>query len=134
MVINMAYFAQLDENNVVLQVIAVVNDVIKDESGIEQESLGISFCKELYGQDTNWVQTSYNNSIRGVFASIDYTYDASLDRFIPPKTYPSWVLDANYIWEPPIPYPTDGKKYEWDEATVSYVEIVQPVTQGTQEF
>lgn len=130
----MAYFAQLNENNVVLQVVAVVNDVIKDESGIEQEALGISFCKDLYGQDTNWVQTSFNNRIRGVFASVDCTYDAANDIFIPPKPYPSWVLTEAFTWDPPIPYPTDGKKYEWDEATVSYVEITQPRTEGTQEF
>lgn len=130
----MAYFAQLDENKIVLQVISVANDELKDENGIEQESKGIAFCKQLFGENTDWLQTSFNNRIRGVFASVDYYYDSSVDRFIPPKPYPSWVLDSEYNWQPPLPYPTDGKKYEWDEESVNYVEITQPIAEGTQEF
>ena len=56
----MAHFAQLDEDNKVLAVIVVNSDVLKDENGDEQESLGVAFCKDLYGADTNWKQTSYN--------------------------------------------------------------------------
>jgi hypothetical protein len=130
----MAYFAQLDVNKVVLQVISVANEVLLDGQSVEQESIGIAFCKQLYGEDTQWLQTSFNNRIRGVFASIDYTYDVALDRFIPPQPYPSWVLNADYNWESPVPYPTDGKVYVWDEATVSYVEITQPTAEGTQDF
>lgn len=81
----MAHFAQLDQDNCVLQVIVVNNAVILDDSGVEQESLGIAFCKSLYGEDTEWVQTSYNANFRAFYAGIGYTYDSVKDEFIPPQ-------------------------------------------------
>ena len=60
----MAHFAKLDSNNVVQQVIVVNNDVLLDSDGNESEQIGIDFCKSLYGQEANWVQTSYNNTFR----------------------------------------------------------------------
>ena len=80
----MAHFAQLDTNNVVTQVIVVNNDVLKDEAGQEQEALGIAFCKSLFGEETNWVQTSYNANFRGLYAGIGMTYDAATDQFVAP--------------------------------------------------
>jgi len=65
----MAHFARI-ENGVVLEVIVVNNEVLLDKKGVEQESKGISFCKSLYGKDTEWVQTSYNGSFRGKYAAI----------------------------------------------------------------
>jgi hypothetical protein len=140
----MAYFAELDNNNIVLQVIYVVNDVLKDELGVEQEQLGIDFCKQLYGQDTNWLQTSFNARIRGHFAGIGFLYDVDRNAFIPPKPaeYPSWVLNEQLVWDPPIPYPfpNEGQRYDWDEATQSYVENTTPqetplpLSYGTQDF
>jgi hypothetical protein len=127
----MAYFAQLDENKVVLQVISVANDELKDENGVEQEAKGIAFCKQLFGEDTEWLQTSFNNKIRGTFASIDYYYDHSVDRFIPPQPYPSWILNTEYVWEAPIPYPTDGNVYLWDEESLSYVLATRPEASDT---
>ena len=69
----MAHFAKLDDNNVVEKVIVVNNDDIKDNNGIESESIGIGFCQKLYGADTNWKQTSYNGNFRGKFAGIGMT-------------------------------------------------------------
>jgi hypothetical protein len=84
----MAHFAQLDENNKVLQVIVVVNEELM-ENGAESEAKGIAFCKSLLGEDTNWVQTSYNENIRKNFAGIGFLYDPIRDAFIPPKpTFP----------------------------------------------
>ena len=83
----MAHFAQLDENNIVLNVVVVANSDITDENGIEQEKIGIQFLKSLFGEDTNWKQTSYNKNIRKRYAGIEYTYDENLDAFIPPKPY-----------------------------------------------
>lgn len=77
----MAHFARL-EDNVVCEVIVINNEVITDENGIEQEQLGIDFCKSLYGKDTNWIQTSYNNSFRGKFAAVGSVYDPVNDVFI----------------------------------------------------
>lgn len=79
----MAHFAKLNGNNVT-QVIVVNNKVITDENGIEQEQLGIDFCKSLYGEDTNWIQTSYNGSFRGKFAGIGDIYDPVNDVFVAP--------------------------------------------------
>lgn len=80
----MAHFAQLNADNVVTQVIVVNNDVLKDEAGNEQEALGVAFCKSLFGEDTNWVQTSYNANFRGLYAGIGMTYDQANDVFVAP--------------------------------------------------
>ena len=123
----MAHFAELDENNVVLQVIVVHNNELIDETGQESEAKGIAFCQSLFGG--SWLQTSYNGNIRKHYAGIGYTYDAALDAFIPPQPYLSWTLDADSNWQPPVPYPTDAgtgeppKMYSWDEATQSWVVV-----------
>jgi len=118
----MAHFAQLDEHNLVLQVIVVNNETIENLSFPQSEPVGIAFCQSLFGADTIWKQTSYNNNFRVRYAGIDYIYDATLDAFIPPKPYPSWLLNTTTCnWDPPIPYPNDGKRYTWDEATESWV-------------
>lgn len=70
----MAHFARV-EDGVVREVIVVSNDVIIDSDGVEQEQLGIDFCKSLYGQDTEWVQTSYNGNIRGRYAGVGDIWD-----------------------------------------------------------
>jgi len=80
----MAHFAQLDENNVVTQVIVVSNDELMD-NGMESEAKGVAFCQSLFGADTRWVQTSYNAKFRGVYAGIEYTYDAEKDVFVQPE-------------------------------------------------
>lgn len=78
----MAHFAELNEFNIVQQVIVVNNDILLDENGDEQEQLGIDFCKSVFGENTNWVQTSYNGSFRGIFAAVDMKYDSTLDEFV----------------------------------------------------
>ena len=121
----MAHFAQLDENNIVTQVIVVSNDDIKDSEGNESELTGIAFCKNLLGRDTIWKQTSYNSNIRKNYAGIGFTYDATLDAFISPKPYNSWVLNETTCrWEAPVAYPNDEKLYRWDEETTSWTEII----------
>ena len=87
-----------------------------------------------------WIQTSYNTrgnvhygqdgqpdggvALRGNYAGIGFIYDRSIDAFYPPQPYPSWVLSPlTILWEAPVPYPTDGKRYSWDEPTQSWVEI-----------
>jgi hypothetical protein len=118
----MAHFAQLDKNNVILQVIVVNNSECLDESGMESEAVGVVFCQSLLGG--NWKQTSYNNNIRKNYAGVGYTYDASRDAFIPPKPYASWTLnETTCLWDAPTPMPTDDKRYTWDESTTSWVEV-----------
>lgn len=80
----MAHFARI-ENNIVREVIVVNNDVIKDDAGFEQESRGISFCKSLFGADTQWVQTSYNGTFRGKYAAIGDSYNSTTNEFVTPE-------------------------------------------------
>jgi len=131
----MAHFAQLDSDNVVTQVIVVSNDDTSDSNGTEVESIGVAFCQKLLGANTNWKQTSYNNSIRGNYAGIGYTFMSgvatlgvgSTDVFVPQKPYASWTLSTTVAqWEPPsnpgaAPALTDeeteaGKYYVWNES------------------
>jgi hypothetical protein len=119
----MAHFAQLDESNIVTQVIVVNNNELLDD-GVESEAKGIAFCQSLFGG--NWVQTSYNSSIRKNYAGIGYTWDGT--GFAPPKPYDSWTLDTEtYLWNASTPMPIEeGKSFEWDEPTLSWVEIELP--------
>lgn len=70
----MAHFAKI-QNNIVSQVIVIDNKMLLDDNGVEQESIGIDFCKSLYGADTEWVQTSYNATVRGKYASLGDIWD-----------------------------------------------------------
>ena len=120
----MAHFAQLDENNVVLQVIVVHNNDCLNDDGNESESVGIAFCQSLF-PGTRWRQTSYNGNMRFNYAGIGYQYDAIRNAFIAPKPYPSWVLDETTCqWAAPTPMPIDDKRYRWDEPTTSWVEVI----------
>lgn len=81
----MAHFAKI-ENNIVSMVIAVNNEVLENKPFPESEAVGIEFCKSLYGDDTIWLQTSYNNNFRGTYAGIGMKYDAIKDEFIVPDS------------------------------------------------
>ena len=122
----MAHFAKLDDNNVVLSVHVVNNSILTDENGDEQESLGVTYLQNLHGDDTNWVKTSYNANIRGAFAAKGGTYNTETDKFIAPADYPSWTLDENGVWQPPVDYPADFnaipllKGYVWNEDTTAW--------------
>jgi len=118
----MAHFAELNNNNIVQRVVVIHNNELLDSDNVEQESLGIAFCKSLFGG--TWKQTSYNSSIRKNFAASGHTYDNSRDAFIAPKPYPSWVLNEDTcVYVPPVSRPDDDKNYYWNEATVSWVEV-----------
>ena len=119
----MAHFARL-ENNVVTQVIVVSNQDTADEHGVEKEELGIAFCSNLLGG--TWKQTSYNGNIRKNYAGMGYTYDEGLDAFIAPKPFASWLLDETTCqWKAPVDMPTNDKRYTWNEATTSWVEVAE---------
>ena len=102
----MAYFAEVD-NGVVQRVISVHDN---------DEANGAEFCHNLLGG--TWVQTSFNNRIRKQFCGIGYTYDPIADVFVQPQPFPSWTLDSNHDWQPPIPKP-DGM-YDWNETEQSW--------------
>lgn len=123
----MAHFAQLDQDNIVLQVI-VVNNSDTMVGRKESEAKGIAFCQSLFGPDTRWVQTSYSGKTRERYAGVGYSYNQELDAFIPPQPYPSWALDAETCdWAAPIPMPNDGLMYTWDEPNQSWVKVTTDV-------
>jgi hypothetical protein len=120
----MAHFAKLDDQEVVVEIIVVNNETLNNLPFPDSELVGVAFLTEWSGGHTNWKQTSYNASFRKNYTGIGYTYDSVLDAFIPPKLYPSWTLNTETCqWQAPIPYPTDGKYYYWNEDTQSWVEI-----------
>lgn len=104
----MAHYAYLDETNTVVMV-----TVGKDENelidGLDTET--------YYAQGTPYTvkRTSYNGKIRKQYAGIGFTYDPIADVFVAPQPFPSWTLDENHDWQPPIPYPNDGLMYVWNE-------------------
>ena len=123
----MAHFARVNENWIVEQVIVVNNDVLKNDLGVECDWLGEQFCQSLYGTHTKWIQTSYNGRIYKNYAGVGYSFDPHRNAFIPPKPYESWVLNEDTCrWDPPVPYPTDGNAYMWDEETTSWVLPPEP--------
>ena len=120
----MAHFAEIDSNldNVVLRVLVIGNDDILDENGEENEAIGIAYCKSLFGEETEWVQTSYNNNFRKNYAGAGWMYDEGRDAFIPPQPYPSWTLNEETCHYNPPSWPAnDTEQWIWDEATVSWV-------------
>jgi hypothetical protein len=117
----MAHFAKLNKDNLVTEVHVVNNnDLLQD--GVESEAKGIQFLVDWSGGYTNWKQTSYNGNFRKNYAGVGWTYDSNRDAFISPQPFPSWILNESTCrWEPPVPFPTDGQRYNWDEATTSWV-------------
>lgn len=128
----MSHFAQIDENNVVQQVLVIAQFEIDTGN---------------WGDPAQWVQTSYNTrggvyytpgtnnpdpdqskAFRKNFAGLDYIWDGV--GFSAPQPYPSWTKDSfTYLWNAPVPYPTDGKLYRWDEESLSWIDITPPTEQ-----
>jgi hypothetical protein len=118
----LAHFAKLDENNIV----TFVTVGRQEDDGKEAD-----LCART---GDVYKQTSYNTHggvhalggtpLRKNYAGIGYTYDAGRDAFIPPKPYASWLLnETTCLWDAPVAFPDDGKRYSWDEATTSWVEV-----------
>jgi hypothetical protein len=116
----MAHFAKV-EDGIVTEVLVIEQDVI--DTG-------------AFGDPALFVQTSYNTHggvhpegrpLRKNYAGVGYTYDAGRDAFIPPQPFVSWSLNEDTcLWDAPTAYPDDGKLYRWDEATLTWVEVVPP--------
>jgi len=126
----MASFAKIGLNNKVIEVLSVVNEVLHDANGIEQESIGIDFLTKLTGWAI-WKQTSYNTHggvhssggtpLRKNHAGIGYTYDENRDAFILPKPFNSWILnESTCLWNAPVTMPIDDNKYKWNESTLTW--------------
>jgi hypothetical protein len=130
----MASFAKIGLNNKVIEVLSVVNEVLHDSNGVEQENIGIDFLTKLTGWAI-WKQTSYNTHggvhslggtpLRKNFAGIGMIYDEDRDAFISKKTFNSWVLnEQTCLWEAPITKPTEeleeNQYYSWNESIINW--------------
>jgi len=119
----MAHFAKIDSNNIVVRV-HVLNNAVLMKDGEENEQQGVEFLQNLHNNNDTYIQTSYNNNFRKNYAGRGYSYDEEKNAFIPPKLYPSMILNEETCrWEYPTPHPDDDKRYDWDEGTVSWIEI-----------
>jgi len=112
----MAHWAEIDLDGKVLRVTVGDNN---DPTGDE----GYQWLLDNLGG--TWIKTSYNNNIRGTYAGIGYEYNSAEDIFITPKPYPSWIRSGSF-WNAPIPMPTDGAGYSWNEDELSWEELVLP--------
>jgi hypothetical protein len=100
-------FAELDNENIVIRCVMASSR---------------EWCEQFLGG--RWVFDP-NQAVAGQCAGIGYTYDEALEVFISPQPFESWVLnEKTCLWEAPVPYPTDGAIYVWDEETVAWVEVV----------
>ena len=109
----MAHFAKLDSDSNVIDV-AVVNNAVLGSP--ENETAGINFLKAITGH-SSWKQCSYNQKIRKNYPGIGvHYYDASNDMFVAHQPHNSYTLNTSTgQWDAPLPYPSDGKRYSWDE-------------------
>jgi hypothetical protein len=118
----MAHYAFLDENNIVTEVIPG-----KDEGaeGIDWEQWYGQYrgqpCKRTSYNTLGNVHTTGGTPFRKNYAGIGFTYDAQRDAFIPPKPFTSWLLNEDTcLWQAPIPRPSDGQNYQWNEDNQSW--------------
>lgn len=110
----MAHFAKI-ENDIVTQVIVI------DDS---HESNGQVWINVVLGLEGQWLQTSYNGNIRGNYAGVGYTYDRENDVFYAQQPFPSWVLNSEWQWKAPVPFPYDGEfNWTWSEEEINWIKI-----------
>ena len=134
----MAHYARINSNNIVTYVTPIPNEMITDINGNEHEDWAYKHLYETIPDslEDRWVKTSYNNNFRVRYAGIGYTYNETLDAFIPPKPFASWVLNETTAdWESPVgPAPTltqaeiDSRSfYRWDEDNGEWVLETSPI-------
>jgi hypothetical protein len=109
----MSHFALINENNVVINVVVVADS---------QEHRGQEYLAVDCGLGGRWIQTSYNHKIRKQYAGVGYTYDEINDVFVSVQPFPSWSLDENHDWQPPVARPEGGGSYLWDEDAQNWIE------------
>jgi len=111
----MAHFAEINKNKIVLRVLVVPD---------EQESRGAEYLANDLGLGGQWIQTSFNSTIRKHYAGIGMSYDLTLDAFIPIKPFDSWILNEETCdWIAPLPLPNDIDYFEWNE-TIQNWELI----------
>jgi hypothetical protein len=130
----MSHFAKLDATSIVI----FVTVGRQEDDGKEQElcdRTGDVYRQTSYNTrggvhydpSTGEPSADQGKAFRKNYAGIGYTYDEARDAFIPPKPFPSWVLNEDTcLWDAPLPYPGDGKMYSWSEDDQLWLEVQQP--------
>ena len=145
----MAHFAELNNSNEVLRVVVISNDDVNANGG-DYSSSAETFVSTIVPHASGgnqWKQTSYNGNARKQYAGIGDTFNASKNKFISPKPFPSWSLDSNDDWQAPVPYPkiteissnlvlifwdednqkwtgkVDSTNYDWDATNLQWNEV-----------
>jgi hypothetical protein len=111
----MAHFARINEYNIVEEVLVVDNS---------EEHRGEKFLSIDLGLGGRWIQTSYNDNFRKQYAGVGFYYDEDKDIFIGIQPYPSWTLDENSDWQPPIPKPDDSIYWTWEEPSLNWIKVL----------
>lgn len=111
----MAHFARINEYNIVEEVLVVDNS---------EEHRGQEFLADDLGLGGRWIQTSYNDNFRKQYAGVGYTYDEVKDIFIASQPYPSWNLDENSDWQPPVAKPDDSIYWKWEESVTNWIKVL----------
>ena len=142
----MAYFAEIDDTNTVIQVLVIEDKVLEKKQILntgeiitEDSQKGVDFLNDMFPDSGTWIQSTkgtrggvhYGSDgepdggkvLRYNTANIGGTYDPTADAFYSPNPYPSWSLDENFIWQPPTPMPEDDKAYDWNEETQEWDEV-----------
>jgi len=123
----MAYFARLDDNNIVTGVFIVGDEHCGGGNFLAREQAGMARCIEENGPGTYKI-TCKQNRFRGHFAGIGLMYDENLDRFIVPQPFASWTLNEQGSWNPPIDMPNDAtKRHIWNEDTQEWISVPWPL-------
>ena len=123
----MAHYAFINTENIVVKVIVGVDETETQMDngtpvGGSAEAWETFYASQSWHAGLNCKRTSYNNNIRKQYAGIGYTYDAVADVFVAPQPYPSWTLDSNHDWQPPVARPAEGN-WIWNEDTQSWDEV-----------
>lgn len=125
----MSYYAELDNNNIVTKVRTGASEEVVDLERIYTERFGKVHKRTSYNtrggihynSETNEPSADQSKAFRKNYAGIGFTYDTTRDAFIPPKPYPSWILnETSCLWESPVPHPNDGQIYNWNEETQTW--------------
>jgi hypothetical protein len=132
----MAHYVTLDENNIVISGGPGIDEDILLE-GLEPELFYGNVVGKVvkrtsyntrggihYQLDNNTPSIDQSKAFRKNYAGIGYYYDSIRDAFIPPKPFSSWTLnEESCLWDSPVPYPNDGKRYTWNEDIINWIEL-----------
>lgn len=119
----MAQYAEVSDDNIVINVWFVEDNIITDGNGNEVEELGSQHLRNCINENGRFIRTSQSGAYRGKFAGFRDNYDEAADVFYSERPYPSWTLDSNFGWNPPVEHPAGDIPYAWNEDTKEWFSL-----------